>query len=68
MAVQYVFTGANRTAGQFAAPATTTPADTGPNTNVTVIINSGVARGDVEKYLKRVLNYTSLHYTPTTGA
>jgi hypothetical protein len=68
LAVQYVFGNNADRAGQYAAPTTTTPADSGSGENVTVIINSGVPRGQVEKTLSRALKYASLHYTPTAGA
>ena len=68
MAVQYVLTDNADRAGQFGTVATTTPADVGNAANVTVIINSGVPRGQVEKALRRAIKYASVRYTPTAGS
>ncbi len=65
MAVQYVFASPASNFGQFSTPATTTPADVGAATDVTVILNSGVPRSQVEKVLRRAIKYASVRYTPT---
>jgi len=64
MAVSYLFnnTPATGDSGQYETPTKTTPLDVGGVTEVTVIINSGVARGNVEKILRKAIKYASSDY------
>ncbi len=71
MATRYVFSSNASNFGQFSAPTVTEPSDSGSATDVTVIINSGVPRGQLEKVLMRAIKYASVNYQkaapPDTG-